>query len=183
MRTLDFVTELDVSAARAALVTHNDHFADETLRQTIQSSPHYATATIYLRSVAVPSADAFFNDLSVVEWPLATVPAFATLLEAVAGALAHARLARCMIVRLMPGRFVRMHRDAGPYAVATERYHLPINTSHEAWLKVALDKKHVPAGHLMYFNKHRAHCAGNEGLEPRDHLIVDVWREGRRLAL
>lgn len=179
MKALATIALLDVGAAVAALGPRSVHFADETARQDYPGFAHRGTATIYLRAPKAVTLNSMLADLEVVHWPALAEPAFAALLAKVGDAVGPL-MARAMIVRLMPGRSVLPHRDIGPYAEATERYHLPLNTNGEAWLCCGAERRHVPKGELVYFDKHHRHAAGNDGLEPRDHLIVDFWREGAR---
>lgn len=177
IQALQAIAKLDVRAATAALGPRSVHFADETARQDYPGFAHRGTATIYLRAPKAVTLDAMLCDLEIVCWPALEEPAFAALLKQVHDAIGPL-MARAMIVRLMPGRSVLPHRDIGPYAEVTERYHLPLVTNGEAWLRCGVERRHVPSGELVYFDKHRRHAAGNDGLEPRDHLIVDFWREG-----
>jgi aspartyl/asparaginyl beta-hydroxylase (cupin superfamily) len=85
-------------------------------------------------------------------------------------------LARAAFIKLQPGGTITPHIDQGPFAAATERYHLPITTNPDCFLSSGGETAHAPAGELWYFNKHALHTATNGGSTDRVHLIIDVWK-------
>jgi aspartyl/asparaginyl beta-hydroxylase (cupin superfamily) len=79
-----------------------------------------------------------------------------------------------MLVRLLPGGRVTPHTDIGIYADATERFHLPLVTTESAWLAADGERYHLAPGRWYALDKHLEHEAGNDGKEPRVHMIVDI---------
>jgi quercetin dioxygenase-like cupin family protein len=162
----------DVSEILAALPQFDDAWAEETWRQTMPHTPHRDSETIYLRrQPGSRPRDVLHQLASVATRHLACGP-LATLIDAVT-AHVEGRPARAMLVRLAPGGRVEPHTDQGIYADGTERVHVALLTNEGAWFAFGEERFHVPAGMVAAFDKHVEHSAGNDGAEPRLHLILD----------
>lgn len=169
------VDRVDVSRAIGALKRNTKHFSDLTGRQTYAGTAHPDSETIYLRMPPELTLSTMFNSLEAVDYPLIKVPEFADLVYTMT-AKVKGRLARVMLVKLKAGGRIHPHIDQGPYAEATDRYHLPIVTNSLAWLRSGGDKRHLGAGEIWWFNKHAMHEGANNGPTDRVHLIVDYFK-------
>lgn len=169
---------VNVRDASAAVHRESAHFSDEKRRQNYPGSAHPDSETIYLRMPTMLSVDSVFNSLDVKNYPLASVPEFADLLDDVAAQI-NGRPARAMIVKLKGGGKVHPHIDQGIYADATDRYHVPLMTNDRVRLFSGTESAHIPEGEIWWFNNHIMHSAVNGGAEDRVHLIIDFFRETR----
>lgn len=168
--------EYDISGIVAVLPDLEDAWGEERWRQQMPYTPHADSETIFLRrQPGMRPRDVILQLASVATRYLGSPP-LAIAIDALC-ARVNGRPARAMLVRLRPGGRVAPHTDMGTYADATERFHLPIVTSPEAWFEFGGAKQHMAAGAWYAFDKHQPHAAGNDGAEWRVHLILDVHPE------
>ncbi len=171
------IAHLDTFAVLASLWPWRNAFDAVTLRQTYPGSPHKDTRSIFLRGPEAPTPATWFEDVPHVDYPiLAEWPEMQWLLKDIAAELGSDRFGKVMLVELAPGGAVSWHVDEGAYAVAHDRYHLPLTTNPGAFLLSGGEQLHIPVGFLTGFDNHGLHSAINVGPTPRVHLIVDVRR-------
>lgn len=174
MEHFRFVGGLNIDAAIGVLEKNAAHFADETWRQDYPGTAHGDTETIYLRMPPRLSVETLFDSMEVVDCPLAGE--FSPLLNDVCGVVESGALARAMLIKLKPGGKITPHIDEGAYAEATDRYHLPLVTNRQAWLKSGGEVLRMEVGELWWFDKHALHEGRNEGDSDRVHLVADFFR-------
>lgn len=165
--------EYDISPILALLPELEEAWAEETWRQSLHFTPHRDSETIFLRRQPGSRPRDVLHQLASV----ATRHHIGPLAEAIDAICSHVqgRPARAMLVRLLPRGKVTAHTDIGIYADATERFHLPIMTNEGAWLGADGERYHLDPGIVYALDKHVEHEAGNEGSEPRVHLIIDCF--------
>ncbi|MCC6419931.1 MAG: aspartyl/asparaginyl beta-hydroxylase domain-containing protein [Gemmataceae bacterium] len=80
-----------------------------------------------------------------------------------------------MLSRMLPGQSHPMHVDH-PRADCVTRVHVPLVTNPGAWLMFEEEgeRVHFEAGWAYTFDLLRRHSFGNDGAEPRTHLIFDA---------
>ena len=164
---------IGVEDAAEKVFRHEERFGDEVSRQTYAGSAHPDSETIYLRMPKTPTFQSIFQSLEVEDFPLMTEfsGTVKAVLEMVGG-----KLARAMIVKLRAGGRIYPHIDQGAYAEATERYHLPLITNDDTWLKCGGNIRGLKTGELWWFDKHVLHEGINRGFDDRVHLIVDFFK-------
>jgi len=167
--------EIDVEPLRQAVRLNASRFGEATWRQDSPGSPHPDTETIFLRMPREITRESLFNSLYVEDCDALPEPAFVDAIRSI-GALTGGSIARAMIVKLKPGGRITPHIDQGRYALATHRWHLPIETNRRAWLESGGERIAMARGMLTWFDKHALHRGANEGKEDRIHLIVDTFR-------
>jgi hypothetical protein len=80
------------------------------------------------------------------------------------------------VARMEPGASLWEHRDYQELTpVSRYRLHIPLATNPDAFLVFGNEKTHLPASGIFYMRPVRPHGACNLGLEPRIHLILDVY--------
>lgn len=169
------IGRIDVKPIRDALIRHHRLFSDVTFRQDHELSPHRSTETIYLRWPPDFSIHSALFSMEVVNHKGMLIWEFRDAVDAI-GAMTKLPVARAIIVKLKPGGVITPHADQGPPADATERFHIPIATNDQSWLRVGQHKQYMKAGDVWWFDKHKVHDGANEGETDRIHLIVDCLR-------
>lgn len=90
-------------------------------------------------------------------------------------ALIGGHVVHVMVNVVRPGLAVPMHRDPDPAEGRLSRWHLPLKTNPKAWFDDGRDKFNMKEGFwygpVEYWNQH---SVGNDGMETRIHLIVDL---------
>ena len=171
------IAHYDVRPLKAALAENAARWGDNTFRQDHPLSPHPSSETIFLRWAPGPvTAQSVLENLDVVDLELGRRPPFSTAIHSIAS-FADGRPARAIIVKMHPGGSIKRHIDEGKYAEATDRFHLPIQTNPDAWLRIGDECAHLDEGEIWWFDKHSPHDGGNDGAADRIHLIVDVFRD------
>lgn len=173
---LKLVGHIDVAWVLPALTQHSALWDEETWRQDHPHSPHQATRTIYLRMPPEITLESIFHSLEVVDCPAMQIRPFAALAAHMAAEIGAERVARVMLIELKPHSRIMTHKDEGAYAEATERYHLPITTNQQCFVRIAGEEKHLEPGDIWWFDKHQLHDVTNFGDEARVHLVMDVFR-------
>lgn len=176
MKYLKLIGEIDIQPILESITEYSKLFGLTTVREHTKNSPHHDTQTIFLRMPYNFTPEAFFNDLQVTDYPLMTDDRIYDTVQKIKS-LAHADIARAMIVRLSPNGHIDAHIDQGPYAEATDRYHLCITTNDKCAMIVADEMVFAKAGELWFFDKHQKHEVYNDGTTDRLHLIVDCWKD------
>ena len=171
---------VDINPARKALEFNKKLFSIHTFRQSHELSPHRGTETIYLRWPKIVedfsrNVDEALDGMVSIDYPSLQISAFIDLVNAVRDKIDRP-IARAIIVKLKPGEHIYEHVDQGAHAEATERYHLPIETNPESFLRVEDQYVFPEVGDIWWFNKHKPHSAANGGDTNRIHLIVDTPR-------
>jgi len=90
---------------------------------------------------------------------------------------------RCEIAALLPGISLGVHRDRRWVHSNSRRMHIPIITNDKCWhtggiTKSSMVNYHMNADQLYELNNVDWHQAGNDGEEPRIHLIADFMPNG-----
>lgn len=168
------IGHMDVAPLILAAREDAERFGDLTFRQATPGSPHRDTETIYLRMPPEISFESIFEGMEVVDYH--AHPVFHAAVWALAG-LVGAKPARAMVIDLKAGGVITPHIDEGGYALATERWHLPIVTNPSAWLMAGGEKAHLQPGTVYWFDKQAPHEGANEGTTGRIHLVVDTWKD------
>lgn len=170
-----YVGDLDVAPLLGALEALPDAYADGAWRAETRRSPHRDSNTLVLRGPPTTKPRDILNSLDVVETEaFQATKVFQDAVYAIAN-MAGKPPARAMVVSLKAGGKVARHVDTGDYAEATERYHLPLLTNDGAWLEVDGDRRVLPTGKVVWFDKHAEHEGSNDGQTARVHLIVDLF--------
>ena len=164
--------QYDTAPILAMLPELEHAWQEETWRATIPFSPHKDSESIFIRRQPGSRPRDVLHQLA----SMATQYHQGPLSLAVEAICSHVqgRPARAMLARLRPGGVIEPHTDEGIYAEATTRFHLPLITSPGAWLEVDGTRYHLSAGTVYAFDKHVPHCGGNDGDEPRIHMIIDA---------
>jgi hypothetical protein len=81
-------------------------------------------------------------------------------------------VARIVIVKLLPGKFVFPHVDDGEYYRVRHRYHIAITGSYI--YTVEDTRRQIEPGMLFWFNNKRVHTSWNNSTEDRISVIFDV---------
>lgn len=81
-------------------------------------------------------------------------------------------VARIAIVKLLPGKFVFPHVDAGEYYKNKHRYHIAITGSYI--YTVEDTRRQIEPGMLFWFDNKQVHCSWNNTNEDRISVIFDV---------
>lgn len=166
--------EYDIGPILDILPEFKEIWSEERWRQSMPFTPHRDSETVFLRrQPGSRPRDVLHQLASVATRHFAHAP-LANAIDAIC-AFVEGRPARAMLVKLMPGGVITPHADTGIYADATERFHLPIVTNEAAWLEVEGSRFHMPAGVVYALDKHVEHSGGNDGEDPRTHLIVDIF--------
>jgi|ERR1700693_1521361 len=169
------IGEVDISKALVSCRCMPYLWHEVTFRQEHVLSPHKKTESIYLRWPKDYSAYAALYARDFEDKPALRIKSFSKLLldvESLIGKTAQ----RAMIVRLLPDGYISAHIDQGPYAAATDRHHISIETNEKAFLKSGEESLNLLPGEVWFFDKHAMHEAGNPGKTPRTHLIVDTLK-------
>ncbi len=87
---------------------------------------------------------------------------------------------RANLVRLRPGGEIAEHRDQNFSLTHAHRVHVPIITNDRVWFMVGSETLNIPEGEIYEINNRRMHSVGNEGDEPRVHLILDYVLKGEK---
>lgn len=174
---LRLIGHIPVDLVAVALIAKPELWREEVWRQEFPGTAHGDTESIYLRMPASRESMDLWASLEVEDLAISGRFPFRQLLDDVRTALG-GHLARAMLVRLRSGGRIDPHTDEGPYAEATERYHLAIRSPPDCWLRSGSERQAIRPGELWWFNKHQEHSAWNDGGFGRVHLIVDTWRAG-----
>jgi hypothetical protein len=169
------IGEVDISKALVSCHCMPYLWREVTFRQEHALSPHKKTESIYLRWPKDYSAYAALYARDFEDKPALRIKSFNKLLldvEFLIGKTAE----RAMIVRLLPDGHISPHIDQGPYAAATDRFHLAIETNQKSWLTAGAETLNLLPGEVYWFDKHALHSAGNAGKTARTHLIVDTLK-------
>jgi Aspartyl/Asparaginyl beta-hydroxylase len=176
MTNFSFIGLVDVVEAVCDLSAHGERFSDETSRQNYPGTAHPDSETIYLRWAPEKSVGAAFNCISPVDYPAWDIKGFRQPVLTAVDMLG-ANLARAMVIKLRAGGVIHEHTDQGPYADATDRFHIPIMTNDASWLRCGDDIVSMGLGEIWSFNKHTLHSGANEGKEDRVHIVFDVFKD------
>lgn len=166
---------IDIAGAVEALAADPTLWTDNTYRQDAERTAHRDTETVYLVAPKRIEFNALVDVVPTVDHRGMAVPALRALVDRVR-AVHPWPLARAMIIKLKPGGVIKAHTDAGPFAAATERFHLPLTTNPWAWLCAGSHTVCLRAGVLYWFNKHVEHDGANDGATDRVHLVIDRYR-------
>ena len=170
-------TAIDTRAIRAALACNPDLWSIDTRRQDrIPEQRH--TQAIHLRyPLRTPSTQHLEtqnihpSELGPHAW---RIPEAVLLCGTLANRLG-TELGRAMIVRLVPGGKVAIHRDTGEYYAARDRYHLVLeNQPGGSLVTVADETVEMQPGELWWFDNKAPHSAQNSSPANRVHIIFDV---------
>lgn len=166
---------VDTAAATELLPALARYWPRNRLRQSAPGTPHRDTESIYLLMPDVVNAETIFTAMDIVLWSPMPQPVLASLIERVAH-VAKAEPARVMLVKLLAGGVIHPHIDQGPYAEATQRYHVALVSNPHCVMHIDDEAATARPGEVWWFNKHALHAVVNGGDEDRVHLIVDCWR-------
>lgn len=175
MQNFRHTDDLDISPLCLEVARHMALFGRESWREDYPESPHSGTRSLYLRMPSEITVENVFQSLEVADRDLMLVPAFEHAVTVI-GAIAHARVARAMIVELAPSGVIAPHPDQGAYAEATDRWHLPIATNACVAFVCGDEVVNMRAGELWWFDKRQVHSVENHGPTARYHLIVDTFK-------
>ncbi len=163
---------VDVYAARLVLNCRPQLWSKLDFRVQHPLSPHKDTEAVYLRFPKAMTAYAALYARDSEDKPAMEVRALARLVGEVERLLDR-RAERAIIVKLFPGGNISPHIDQGPFAEATTRYHVVVETNARAFMQIDGEIQNFREGEIHYFNKHKLHSASNGGATPRTHLIMD----------
>ena len=83
--------------------------------------------------------------------------------------------------KLPPGHSMPYHRDQidgsypfSPYYKVLRRYHIPLFTNDQAYIKVGREVKNMKVGECWEFNNNLFHEVWNDGDTDRIHFVFDV---------
>ena len=173
----DFVARgLDIRAAAAELANTDAPLWDAfKTRQTFPGSPHVDTKCIPLRG-ASSFLDSYKPKAKRRRTPFSMMlPATTALVNTVLNGLPVKTVGNVLAVALMPGGFIREHRDLGEYPEHFDRFHIVLTSPQGNWFKVDSEYAFPEPGDAFFFNHHAPHSVGNPSAnEARVHLIVDV---------
>ena len=174
MNNFKHIGDIDPRPLAAACAFYGAHFKDVTWRQDAPESAHRDTETIFLRSPAKLTKESIFNELESIDLSLyRQCGAFRFPCEMLGRAFG-LPLGRVMIVKLFTHGRVTPHRDEGPYADATERFHVVIESNESCVMHCGGQLLKMPVGSVWWFDKHREHFFVNDGTTDRLHLIIDL---------
>lgn len=142
-------------------------------RSDSEGSPHFQTTCLHLRKPVADTPEEVFDGLLSVTTEHCTEEWQDVLCE-ICFIVGGAGIGRAMLVSLPPHGEVLPHFDSGTYCARHDRYHLPIRTNDDCFLKVGEEAKHLRQYCLYYIDNKSVHSAWNKGETERLHLIVDI---------
>jgi Aspartyl/Asparaginyl beta-hydroxylase len=173
MKHFELIGGVDVAPAISLLPAIEHLWTIHTLRQTAVGSPHRDTECIYVRMPADVDADKIFTAMDI-DYYLNSAEIDQIISEV--ARLTKERPARVMLVKLKARGVITPHIDKGPYAEATNRYHVALITSPHCVMHIGEESVSGGVGEIWRFDKHAVHCVFNDSEIDRVHLIVDCWR-------
>jgi len=91
------------------------------------------------------------------------------------------KVAMCGFNKIRPGGSMPLHRDDvdrkqpfSPYYFVLRRFHIPIFTNEQSFIRVSGENKHMKTGECWEFNNNHLHKVWNHGDTNRIHFIVDI---------
>ena len=83
--------------------------------------------------------------------------------------------------KLPPGHFMPPHKDQidgaqpfSPYYKVLRRFHIPLFTNEQAFIRVSRETKNLKVGECWEFNNNLTHEVWNDGDSDRIHFIIDI---------
>lgn len=146
------------------------------IRQNYPGTAHHDTQTIFLRGPRSFTRQDYFFDIGAFECSAYQVlrKEIDAVVDPVLDAIRPTEIGRMMIVNLRAGGIVDWHADEGDYADHYSRFHICLESLPGSVLITQSGMQHMRPGEAWWFNHKARHCARNNSIGRRVHLIFDA---------
>lgn len=168
--------DMDVKPLILALKINADLWNENTLRTKHEGTAHSQVNDIWLRfNEVVNLGENVVDDKECINYSaIYALPDARNLILWLMTRVSGARLGRCLITELKPGKKIHPHVDMGAPAEYYERYHIVLSGHKGCIFRAGDEQVTMLTGEVWWFDNEQEHEVINNGAEDRIHMIVDI---------